>query len=110
MDTYIFHIRPAAPQDCPGLAQVQVDSYRTAYARFFPPPYFEQITYAEQEQDWRDWLASGTQGILLVALSADELSRRRAAFKSPPFKHTRGTLYKYIKNVKTASDGCVTDE
>jgi dihydroxy-acid dehydratase len=45
-----------------------------------------------------------------VALSADELSRRRAAFKAPPFKHTRGTLYKYIKNVKTASEGCVTDE
>ncbi len=45
-----------------------------------------------------------------IALTADELSRRRAAFKAPPFKHTRGTLYKYIKNVKTASEGCVTDE
>jgi dihydroxy-acid dehydratase len=45
-----------------------------------------------------------------VALSDDELARRRAAFKAPPFKHTRGTLYKYIKNVKTASEGCVTDE
>jgi dihydroxy-acid dehydratase len=45
-----------------------------------------------------------------VALSADELSRRRSAFKAPPFKFTRGTLYKYIKNVKTASEGCVTDE
>jgi dihydroxy-acid dehydratase len=45
-----------------------------------------------------------------VALSADELSRRRSAFKAPPYKNTRGTLYKYIKNVKTASDGCVTDE
>src|SRR4051812_27342711 len=45
-----------------------------------------------------------------VALSADELSRRRASFKVPPFKNTRGTLYKYIKNVKTASEGCVTDE
>src|SRR5439155_11772215 len=45
-----------------------------------------------------------------IALSADELSRRRAAFKAPPLKNTRGTLYKYIKNVKTASEGCVTDE
>ena len=26
------------------------------------------------------------------------------------FKATRGTLYKYIKTVKSASDGCVTDE
>jgi dihydroxy-acid dehydratase len=45
-----------------------------------------------------------------VALSADELARRKASWKAPPFKATRGTLYKYIKNVKTASEGCVTDE
>src|SRR5262245_7249236 len=45
-----------------------------------------------------------------IALAADELARRRAAFKAPPYKNTRGTLYKYIKNVKTASEGCVTDE
>jgi dihydroxy-acid dehydratase len=40
----------------------------------------------------------------------DELARRRAAWKAPPFKATRGTLYKYIKSVKSASEGCVTDE
>src|SRR5262245_53162831 len=45
-----------------------------------------------------------------IALDAAELSRRRAAWKAPAFKATRGTLYKYIKNVKTASEGCVTDE
>ena len=45
-----------------------------------------------------------------VALSSDELSKRKAAWKAPAFKATRGTLYKYIKNVKSASEGCVTDE
>jgi dihydroxy-acid dehydratase len=45
-----------------------------------------------------------------VALSADELAKRKAAWKAPPLKATRGTLYKYIKNVKSASEGCVTDE
>ncbi len=45
-----------------------------------------------------------------VGLSADELAKRRAAWKTPPYKVTRGTLYKYIKNVKSASEGCVTDE
>ena len=45
-----------------------------------------------------------------VQISADELSRRRAAWKAPAYKATRGTLYKYIKNVKNASAGCVTDE
>ena len=45
-----------------------------------------------------------------VDISADEFAKRRAAWKAPAFKATRGTLYKYIKNVKTASEGCVTDE
>lgn len=45
-----------------------------------------------------------------VALSAEEMSKRKAAWKAPPLKATRGTLYKYIKNVKNASEGCVTDE
>jgi dihydroxy-acid dehydratase len=41
---------------------------------------------------------------------ADELARRRAAWTAPPLKATRGTLFKYIKNVRSASEGCVTDE
>ena len=39
-----------------------------------------------------------------------ELAKRREAWTAPPYKATRGTLYKYIKNVKSASEGCVTDE
>lgn len=45
-----------------------------------------------------------------VHVSDDELSTRRATWQMPPYKATRGTLYKYIKNVKSASEGCVTDE
>jgi dihydroxy-acid dehydratase len=47
---------------------------------------------------------------LSVAVSDGEMSKRKAAWKMPPYKATRGTLYKYIKNVKNASEGCVTDE
>ncbi|MFM8573483.1 MAG: dihydroxy-acid dehydratase [Pirellula sp.] len=47
---------------------------------------------------------------LEVAVSDTELSKRREKWTAPPLKATRGTLYKYIKNVKTASEGCVTDE
>ena len=43
-------------------------------------------------------------------LSDKELTDRKAQWKMPPYKASRGTLYKYIKNVKTASEGCVTDE
>ena len=39
-----------------------------------------------------------------------EMAKRKAAWIKPPYKSTRGTLYKYIKNVKDASQGCVTDE
>ena len=45
-----------------------------------------------------------------VAVSDEELAQRRAGWQAPEFKATRGTLYKYIKNVKNASEGCVTDE
>jgi dihydroxy-acid dehydratase len=50
------------------------------------------------------------QNRLDVALSDEELARRRAAWRQPAYKVTRGTLHKYIKCVKSASEGCVTDE
>ncbi len=43
-------------------------------------------------------------------VSESEIARRRADWTPHPLKVTRGTLYKYIKNVKSASEGCVTDE
>ena len=45
-----------------------------------------------------------------VDVSEQELAERRARWEAPPLKATRGTLHKYIKNVKSASEGCVTDE
>ncbi|TWU02149.1 dihydroxy-acid dehydratase [Stieleria varia] len=45
-----------------------------------------------------------------VDVSEEEMQRRRDAWVAPPLKATRGTLFKYIKCVKTASEGCVTDE
>jgi len=47
--------------------------------------------------------------VMDVGLSAEELKARRAAWKAPPLKATAGTLYKYIKAVGSASEGCVTD-
>jgi dihydroxy-acid dehydratase len=45
-----------------------------------------------------------------VNLSDAEIASRKAAWVMPPYKATRGTLYKFIKTVKSASEGCVTDE
>ncbi|MFQ6021542.1 MAG: dihydroxy-acid dehydratase [Acidiferrobacterales bacterium] len=47
---------------------------------------------------------------LAVDISDEEMAKRRAAWTMPAYKATRGTLFKYIKNVKNASEGCVTDE
>ena len=45
-----------------------------------------------------------------VDLGESELAERKAAWVRPEYKAKRGTLYRYIKTVKTASEGCVTDE
>lgn len=45
-----------------------------------------------------------------VALTDAELEQRRKSWTAPPLKAKRGTLFKYIKNVSSASKGCVTDE
>jgi dihydroxy-acid dehydratase len=50
------------------------------------------------------------QRVIDLDVAADELERRRAAWTAPPLPATKGTLFKYIKNVKSASEGCVTDE
>ncbi|OQW91305.1 MAG: dihydroxy-acid dehydratase, partial [Beggiatoa sp. IS2] len=48
--------------------------------------------------------------ILAVAVSDEEMAQRRSQWTMPAYKASRGTLYKYIKSVKNASEGCVTDE
>ena len=53
---------------------------------------------------------NGVTNVISVDLSDEELTRRKESWEMPPYKASRGTLYKYIKNVKSASDGCVTDE
>jgi dihydroxy-acid dehydratase len=47
---------------------------------------------------------------LSVAVSDADMAQRRGQWTRPPYKATRGTLYKYIRLVKDASEGCVTDE
>jgi dihydroxy-acid dehydratase len=45
-----------------------------------------------------------------LEISDEEMAARRRAFTAKPLKATRGALYRYIKCVKSASEGCVTDE
>ena len=45
-----------------------------------------------------------------VALTDEEINKRKATWKQPPLKVKKGSLYKYAKTVSSASQGCVTDE
>jgi dihydroxy-acid dehydratase len=45
-----------------------------------------------------------------LEVPADELARRRAAWTAPPPKAARGVLARYVRSVRSASEGCVTDE
>jgi len=42
-------------------------------------------------------------------VSDETWAKRKAAWKAPPLEATSGTLYKYIKLVASASQGCITD-
>ncbi|MGN6351843.1 MAG: dihydroxy-acid dehydratase [Parafilimonas sp.] len=47
---------------------------------------------------------------LTLKVSEEEIAKRKAAWKQPALKATNGVLYKYARSVKTASEGCVTDQ
>lgn len=47
---------------------------------------------------------------LELKISDAEMAERKAAWKQPAYRGTKGILRKYIKSVKSASEGCVTDE
>jgi dihydroxy-acid dehydratase len=46
---------------------------------------------------------------LRVDVDEAEMARRRKALVTPPMKATSGVLGKYVRLVKSASEGCVTD-
>lgn len=48
--------------------------------------------------------------ILTLHISDEEMAARKAAWVQPKPLFTKGMLGKYIRNVKSASEGCVTDE
>lgn len=45
-----------------------------------------------------------------LKVSEEVIAERRKQWKQPALKATRGVLFKYAKSVKSADQGCVTDE
>jgi len=61
-------------------------------------------------QDGDQITIDAKKNLIQIDLNDEEMEARRARWTPPPYKATRGTLYKYIKSVKSAAEGCVTDE
>ena len=47
---------------------------------------------------------------ITLKVSEEEIAQRRLKFIQPAAPVSRGVLYKYLKSVKNAAEGCVTDE
>jgi dihydroxy-acid dehydratase len=47
---------------------------------------------------------------ITLKVAEEEIAKRKAAWKQPALKATKGILFKYAKSVKNAAEGCVTDE
>jgi dihydroxy-acid dehydratase len=47
---------------------------------------------------------------ITVKVTDEELAQRRKSWKQPALKAQKGVLFKYAMQVKTAAEGCVTDE
>lgn len=53
---------------------------------------------------------NAVKNTLTLKVPEAEIARRKAAWKQPSLKATSGVLFKYAKFVKSAAEGCVTDE
>lgn len=51
-----------------------------------------------------------TNRLLTLHISDEEMAHRKSEWKQPAPSFTKGVLGKYIRSVKSASEGCVTDE
>jgi dihydroxy-acid dehydratase len=60
-------------------------------------------------QDGDRIIIDAANNLLHVELSDEELHSRQKQWKKPEPRVKSGILYKYLKNVSSASEGCVTD-
>lgn len=60
-------------------------------------------------QDGDQITIDSTNNKIDVDLSEQQIFERSSKWRAPPYKANSGTLWKFIKNVSSASEGCVTD-
>jgi ribosomal protein S18 acetylase RimI-like enzyme len=58
-----FLIRPAHPDDAPGIARVHVDSWRTTYKGIIPDTILDNLSYEARTRQWRIGLSNPNRKI-----------------------------------------------
>lgn len=61
-------------------------------------------------QDGDEITIDAENNIINVNIDESEIEKRKKAWKQPALKVSRGVLYKYARNVSSASTGCITDK
>lgn len=66
-----FRIRSAVPSDVPGIANVQISTWRATYRGLVPDAYLDAMDHATQQDYWRSLLSENDGDFVLVAESQD---------------------------------------
>jgi GNAT superfamily N-acetyltransferase len=61
-----FMVRQALPEDAPGIASVQVESWKTTYAGIVPDAFIASLTVAEQTLRWQEPLVARSASIFVA--------------------------------------------
>lgn len=67
-----MRVREATVDDSAAIAEIQVNSYRSAYSDLLPDEYLSAFSTEEQTQDWKELLQE-QRDLVLVAENADGL-------------------------------------
>lgn len=86
-------VRPAKIADAPAIAQVNVDTWRTAYQKILPADYLAQLSYENRESNWRDILVNAEKNEYFVYAAENELGQI-VGFAAGGYERTHRYVYK----------------
>jgi GrpB-like predicted nucleotidyltransferase (UPF0157 family)/GNAT superfamily N-acetyltransferase len=82
-------IRPAAPEDAPHIARIQVETWRSAYASILPSAYLAGLSLEKSAAHWASAIAQGEAGKFLFVIERDGAPRGFVA-GGPPRSESNG--------------------
>ncbi|WP_341734630.1 GNAT family N-acetyltransferase [Microcoleus sp. EPA2] len=85
-------VRQAELADAPAIAQVNVDTWRTAYQKILPADYLAQLSYENRESNWRDILVNAEKNKYFVYVAENELGQI-VGFAAGGYERTHKYVY-----------------